>query len=223
MDKVTHVGRNGLPIPIGQPMPEEVLSEDFDYSKYVEDQLSDLSDEELDDLLYSKREHLEPLKGDELTFFNNYLEAIAAIQTIYEKDLKNGSVSIDYNKAMKEIAQKYFNALQNQIKYRLKRQNTIKRLTFKRKKHTSALKKINRQKPSFQANSDERIQAFLNGKIPLGKLYYYDLNRALQNEVYSRHKRNLERYRKHLLSKLINYEGIYDKPIEELNFQGKSK
>lgn len=223
MDKVTHVGRNSLPIPIGQPMPEEVLSEDFDYSKYVEDQLSDLSDEELDDLLYSKREHLEPLKGDELTLFNNYLEAIAAIQTIYEKDLKNGSVSIDYNKAMKEIAQKYFNALQNQIKYRLKRQNTIKRLNFKRKKHTSALKKINRQKPSFQANSDERIQAFLNGKIPLGKLYYYDLNRALQNEVYSRHKRNLEKYRKHLLSKLINYEGIYDKPIEELNFQGKSK
>ena len=35
MDEITHIGANGIPIPIDPPMPEEVLSEDFDYSKLI--------------------------------------------------------------------------------------------------------------------------------------------------------------------------------------------
>ena len=142
---------------------------------------------------------------------------------IYEDDLKTGLVSIDYNKAMKEIAQNYFNFLQRQIKYRLKPKKNIKRLYIKRKNKFFSSRTITRRKSPIEADSDKRIQAFLNKEIPLGKLYYYDLKRALKSEIYIRHRRNLENYRRFFLANLITTDGIYSKPIEELNFRRKHK
>lgn len=223
MDEITHIGANGIPIPIDPPMPEEVLSEDFDYSKYIEKETQPLSDEEIDELLYSKNEPLEPPKYEESTIFNNYINKIKTIQMIYEDDLKTGLVSIDYNKAMKEIAQNYFNFLQRQIKYRLKPKKNIKRLYIKRKNKFFSSRTITRRKSPIEADSDKRIQAFLNKEIPLGKLYYYDLKRALKSEIYIRHRRNLENYRRFFLANLITTVGIYSKPIEELNFRRKHK
>lgn len=223
MDEITHIGANGMPIPIDPPMPEEVLSEDFDYSKYIEKEIQPLSDEEIDELLYSKNEPLEPPKYEKSTIFNNYINKIKTIQMIYEDDLKTGLVSIDYNKAMKEIAQNYFNFLQRQIKYRLKHKKNIKRLSIKRKNKFFPSRTITRRKSPIEADSDKRIQAFLNKEIPLGKLYYYDLKRTLKSEIYIRHRRNLENYRRHFLANLITTDGIYSKPIEELNFRRKHK
>lgn len=223
MDEITHIGANGIPIPIDPPIPEEVLSEDFDYSKYIEKEIQPLSDEEIDELLYSKNEPLEPPKYEESQIFNNYINKIKTIQMIYEDDLKTGLVSIDYNKAMKEIAQNYFNFLQRQIKYRLKHKKNIKRLSIKRKNKFFSSRTITRRKSPIEADSDKRIQAFLNKEIPLGKLYYYDLKRALKSEIYIRHRRNLENYRRFFLANLITTDGIYSKPIEELNFRRKHK
>lgn len=218
MNEITHLGKNNIPIPITPPMPKTVLKEDFDYSKYIERELETAYNLDIDKLLYSKEEKLPPLKYKNL--FNKYLINIMSIQAIYEADLKENIKSIDYNQSMKEIAQTYLNSIQKLIKYKIDRQKKVKAIIAK-PKHFRFKKTT--FKNTNKKNSDARINAFLNREIPLGKLYYGDIKKVLQNDVYAHHHKNFENYKRHLLANLIDSEGIYTEPIENLHLKGKSK
>lgn len=218
MKEITRIGKNGFPISVTPPMPEVVLAEDFDYSMYIQNLIDTAPYIDIEKLLYSKEE-TSTLPFEYL--LDKYLKDIITIQAIYEDDLKENIISIDYNKAMKDIARNYLDNLKKQINYKIDRKKKIKSLITKRKYLVSKLKLPLRK--NNKIDSFKRIDAFINGEIPLGKLYYRDLNRALQSEVYKRHKKNLENYKRYILANLKDDEGIYTEPIENLHFKGKNK
>ena len=165
MKEITHIGKNGFPIPITPPMPEAVLAEDFDYSMYIQNLIDTAPYIDIEKLLYSKEE-TSTLPFEYL--FDKYLNDIITIQTIYEDDLKENVTSIDYNKAMKDIARNYLDSLKKQINYKIDRKKKIKSLMTKRKYLISKLKLPLRK--DNKTASFNRIDAFINREIPLGKL-----------------------------------------------------
>ena len=191
-------GQNKVIIP---PSPDEILEENFDYPKYIE--------------------RIVNIQMDQKELENLYYNLKVKIQTIYENDLKAGTITMDYNEEMQTIAKKFFQKLNNHPNAKLEKDANIKALTAKREELLNALNQVLKQKANVEENSLDRLKAFTSRKIPLGKLYIYDLINFRKTAIDRKYFKGLEKYRLHVLANLISEEGIYTKPIENLHFQGK--
>ena len=210
-------GQNKVIIP---PSPDEILEENFDYPKYIERIVNiQMDQKELENLYYNLK--VEPVDPKITKLFKDFEQQIIKIQTIYENDLKAGTIPMDYNEEMQTIAKKFFQKLNNHPNAKLEKDANIKALTAKREELLNALNQVLKQKANVEENSLDRLKAFTSRKIPLGKLYIYDLINFRKTAIDRKYFKGLEKYRLHVLANLISEEGIYTKPIENLHFQGK--
>ena len=219
MQYVKHKTKKGINKAIIPPTPEEILKEDFDYSKYIQEILNQKIDfETLEELYYSISETNEPADPNIQKLYEEFENDIISIQLEYEKDPVNKDI---YNKKMKAIAQKYFENLQSLINFNLQKEREFKELIIKRKELVSVLKQMLEVKKNIELNAQNRLNDFINRKIPLGKLYIYDLTKLQTTELYRKHYKALSNYRLHVFANLLDAEGVYYKPIEQLNIKGK--
>lgn len=87
----------------------------------------------------------------------------------------------------------------------------------------SVLKQVVEIKRTIEEGSEQRLEDFVDRKIPLGKLYIYDLTKMTKSEIFYQHRRNLIKFRRHVLGSLKSEDGVYSKPIGQLDFKGKQK
>lgn len=219
MKYVTRKLKNGDKKVIIPPSLEDILKENFDYSRYIENYLSSEIDyEKLEELYYSITENRKLVDPNIQKLYEDFENDIVSVQWEYEKDQLNKN---KYNKKMKNIAQKYYENLQKLTKFNLQKENEFKALTVKRQELVNALKQMLEVKEMIETNALDRLNAFINREIPLGKLYAYDLTKLQTSELYRKHYKTLSRYRRQVFSSLLDTEGIYYKPIENLNIKGK--
>lgn len=207
------------------PTPEEILADNFNYPDYVQNILEYQIDEEMgqliDQFLKYKPEDYQKVDPDIEILFDNFEKAIIEIQRQYEIDRQNGNITIDYNKEMKKIAQTYFNHLMALNKFKLDQEREFQALTAKRNELLNALNQVLEIKEKIETQAETRLNAFVNREIPITKLYIYDLIKPTNSEVYKKHRKALEKYKRQIFSRLLNDEGIEYKPIGELNFRKK--
>ena len=208
------------------PSLEEILQDDFDYEKFVEEFFKrDYSDDSYSELLEAQ-EQKQPLKPEELPvieILNQFEDEISDLQEQYENDLVNGTITKDYNVAMKQVAEKYNILLLEQIHFKLQKEKKQKTLIAKQTELISALKQVAEVKKNIEEGSNDRLESLVNHEIPLGKLYAYDLTKLYNRDVYHRHRQLIDKYQRLVFGNLADQEGIYYKPIEELHFKGNKK
>ena len=137
----------------------------------------------------------------ELGLNDDFEREISQVQKIYEDDLKEKKVTMDYNNLMKLIAQKYYDILQ--------------------KSANKDSDNILKQKELIAAK--ERLNDYQEGKISFGKLYISDLQKVKRNEIKVKDRKRLIKNFQTILYALQSEEGIYDKKVEELNLRRKRK
>ena len=136
-------------------------------------------------------------------------------------EIKTGTLSLDYNKAMKKIARTYFDKLKAITSFQLQKEAEFKAITAKRNELVTALNKVVEIKRNIEDGAESRLTAFVNREIPLGKLYIYDLIHLQNNEIYLKNKKKLDEYRRIIVGRLLNDDGVQYKPIKDLNFARK--
>ena len=207
------------------PTPEEILDDNFNYPDYIEHILNLECDYDLLEEFFDRDEtKFTPVDPRVTEAFKEFENSIIVLQRQYEDEIKTGTLSLDYNQVMKKIAQVYFNKLKTITTLKLQEEKKFQALTAKRSELLNTLNKVVDIKSNIEADSDKRIQAFINGEILLRKLYCYDLERAIKkSEAFSRRRIILERYHTFIFANLIKEDGVSSKPIEELNFRRKRK
>lgn len=222
MKYIMRKNNNSQNIIIFPPTPEEILNPSFDYPNYIENILNTKIDfDDLENLYYSIPKQSIPVDPKTQNLFNNFENKIIKIQSIYENDLHAGTQTMDYNEEMKKIAKEYFQKLESLITYKLQKQKNLRDLTAKRAELLCDLKQVIEIKANIENNSSARLHSFINKKMPLGKLYLYDLIHIKDADINKRQCQALEHYRRQIFANLINEEGIYTKPIENLHIKGK--
>ena len=106
-------------------------------------------------------------------------------------------------------------------KFKLDQEREFQALTVKRNELLNALNKVLEIKEKIETQAETRLNAFVKREIPVTKLYIYDLIKPTNSEVYKKHRKALEKYKRQIFSRLLNDEGIEYKPIGELNFRKK--
>ena len=125
MDYAWHEITKGARVIILPPSIDEVLEDNFNYPDYIKKYLKErqkIDYEYLTKLYYREISEDEivdegkPLKDMliELGLNDNFEREIIQIQKIYEDDLKDKKVTLDYNNDMKLVAQKYNDILQSE-------------------------------------------------------------------------------------------------------------
>lgn len=219
MQYVKHKTKKGVNKAIIPPTPEEILKDDFDYSKYIDEYLNiEIDYEKLEEMYYSISENKDPVDPNIQKLYENYENEIISVQLEYEQNTVDKESCI---KKMKIIAQKYFENLQKLVKFKLQKENEYKELSVKRQELVNALNQMLKVKENIELNAQNRLNAFINREIPLGKLHIYDLTKLQTTELYRKHYRALSKYRLHVFANLLDTEGVYYKPIEQLNIKGK--
>lgn len=203
------------------PTPEEILDDQFNYPNYIERILNLKIDYDLLEKFFDSNEDITPVDPQITKAFEEFENDIIKLQRQYEEEIKKGNLSLDYNQAMKKIAQNYFDKLKAITTFKLQKEKEFQALTVKRSELVTVLNKVIDIKRNIENNAESRLTSFVNRKIPLGKLYIYDLTQLQKSEVYLKHKKMLDRYRRIVLSRLLNNEGVQYKPIQQLNFQRK--
>lgn len=212
MDYAWHEIAKGVRVIILPPSIDEVLENNFNYPDYIKKYLIErqkIDDEYLTKLYYreiSEDEIIDegkPLRNMliELGLNDDFEREIIQIQKIYEDDLKEKKVTMDYNNLMKLIAQKYYDILQ--------------------KSANKDSDNILKQKELIAAK--ERLNDYQEGKISFGKLYISDLQKVKRNEIKVKDRKRLIKNFQTILYALQSEEGIYDKKVEELNLRRKRK
>ncbi len=203
------------------PTPEEILDDNFNYPDYIKHILNLEVDNNLLEEFFDKDEtEFTPVDPRITEAFEEFENSIIILQRQYENEIKAGTLSLDYNQSMKKIAQVYFNKLKAITTLKLQKEKEFQALTAKRSELVIALNKVVDVKRNLE-NGANRLTAFVNREIPLGKLYIYDLTELQNSEVYLKHKKVLDRYKRNIFSKLLDTEGVQYKPIEQLHFQRK--
>ena len=212
-----HVGKVIIP-----PTPEEILDDNFNYPDYIEHILNlEVDYDLLEEFFDRDKTEFTPVDPRVTEAFEEFENSIIVLQRQYEDEIKTGTLSLDYNQAMKKIAQVYFHKLKVITTFKLQEEKKIQALTTKRSELVTALNRVVDIKRNIENGAESRLTAFVNREIPLGKLYIYDLTELRNREVYLKHKKALDRYRRNVFSKLLDDEGVQYKPIEQLHFQGK--
>ena len=212
MDYAWHEIAKGARVIILPPSIDEVLENNFNYPDYIKKYLIErqkIDDEYLTKLYYreiSEDEIIDegkPLRNMliELGLNDDFEREISQVQKIYEDDLKEKKVTMDYNNLMKLIAQKYYDILQ--------------------KSANKDSDNILKQKELIAAK--ERLNDYQEGKISFGKLYISDLQKVKRNEIKVKDRKRLIKNFQTVLYALQSEEGIYDKKVEELNLRRKRK
>ncbi len=207
------------------PSIEEILKDDFDYAKYVKGSecfgTNTPSDIEIEfPIDFEEKPSDNPsVEEAENHIFEDFESQIIALQRQYEEERKNQNFTIDYNQAMKEAVQQYFDKLNSLTTFKLEKEKQVQQIQGP----VSDLNQIAQIEREIEMTAEARLQAFINGEISLRKLYIYDLTRLQGTKVYHNHKRIIEDRRRKIISKLLNGEGASYRPIEELNFRKKSK
>ena len=204
------------------PTPEEILDDQFNYPNYIERILNLKIDyDSLEKFFDSNEKDITPVDPQITKAFEEFENDIIKLQRQYEAEIKRGNLSLDYNQAMKKIAQNYFDKLKAITTFKLQKEKEFQALTAKRSELVTVLNKVIDIKRNIENNAESRLTSFVNREIPLGKLYIYDLTQLQKSEVYLKHKKMLDRYRRIVFSILLNNEGVQYKPIQQLNFQRK--
>lgn len=122
-DFAWHQITKGARIVILPPTIEEVLQDGFNYPDYIQKYIkkrNEEDDEELEKLLYNEpldhEIHMNSPLEDALVhegLLETYSAEMSIIQKQYEEDLISKKVTMNYNDAMKKVAQKYYNILQD--------------------------------------------------------------------------------------------------------------
>lgn len=126
MDYAWHEIAKGARVIILPPPIDDVLENNFNYPDYIKKYLIErqkIDDEYLTKLYYreiSEDEIIDegkPLRNTliELGLNDDFEREIIQIQKIYEDDLKEKKVTLDYNNLMELIAQKYYDILKKNI------------------------------------------------------------------------------------------------------------
>ncbi len=214
-----HVGKVIIP-----PTPEEILDDHFNYPDYIEHILNLKVDRDLlEEFFDSNEADFTPIDPRVTGAFEEFENAIIVLQKQYEEEIKDRRLSQDYNQAMKKIAQAYFDKLQSITIFKLQKEQKSDAFFIKMSELASILNQVVDIKRNIENGAENRLTAFVNREIPLGKLYIYDLTKIQNNEVYLKHKKALDRYRRNVFSKLLDDEGVQYKPIEQLHFQRKKQ
>ena len=221
MKYVTREITKGVSRIIVPPSLEEILQPNFDYEKYIENYLNmEIDYKKLEELYYNISENNEPVDPNIQKLYEDFENDIIVVQFEYEKDPTHKDIC---NKKMKAIAQKYYETLQNLINFKLQKENEFKKLTIKREELVNVLKQMLKVKENVESNALNRLNSFINREIPLGKLYIYDLTKLQTTELYRKHYKVLARYKLYVFANLLDTDGIYYKPIENLNIKGKKQ
>lgn len=140
------------------PIPEEILEDDFNYPDYVQKALNfEIDFDEVKKLYNNLAPSTHPNQNIQ-KLYQEFEKQIIEIQKKYEKDLKNNQITINYNQEMKKIAKAYIKASKSFTHQKL--------LTDKSKE----------DKEKIENTSLSRIKDFNQDKLPIGKLYIYDLS-----------------------------------------------
>ena len=126
MDYAWHEIAKGARVIILPPPIDDVLENNFNYPDYIKKYLIErqkIDDKYLTKLYYreiSEDEIIDegkPLRNTliELGLNDDFEREIIQIQKIYEDDLKEKKVTLDYNNLMELIAQKYYDILKKNI------------------------------------------------------------------------------------------------------------
>ena len=200
------------------PTPEEILDDNFNYHDYVKRILNIKIDNHLlEEFFESSNEDFTPADPEINKAFEDYENAIIEVQKQYELC----HTLLDYNQAMKNIAQSYFDRLKKLTTFKLQKEQEFQALTAKRSELVTILNRVVNIKKNIEDGAESRLLAFVNREIPLGKLYLYDLTQIQNSEVYLKHKKALDTYRRKVFSRLLDQEGAEYKPIEQLHLQRK--
>lgn len=212
-----HVGKVIIP-----PTPEEILDEHFNYPDYIEHILNLKVDRDLlEEFFDSNESDFTPVDHRVTEAFEEFENTIIVLQKQYEDEIKTGTLSLDYNRAMKKIAQAYFDKLKSITTFKLQKEQKFDAFSIKMSELVSALNQVVDIKRNIENGAESRLTAFVNREIPLGKLYIYDLTKIQNSKVYLKHKKALDKYRSNVFSKLLDDKGVQYKPIEQLHFQRK--
>ena len=214
------------------PTIEEILDDNFNYSDYIEQNLI----KQVNSNDYTKKQFYQEFLDEEIPsrsplddalikngLLQSYENEIITIQKQYEESPKGKSQSLNYNEAMKQIAQKYYEQLKPLIKFKLQKENEHKALIIKHMELLSVIKQVVEVKSSIESTSENRLNDFINKKIPLGKIYIYDLIHIPHGKLSSHQKKFLNKVKRQVFSNLQDQEGIYYKPISELHFKRNTK
>lgn len=206
------------------PPPKEILDANFNYSDYIERILNQKIDNKIiQDFLYNQPEEIIPVDPKITKVFEEFEEEIKKIQHLYEEDLQNGRVTLDYNQEMKKIAQDYFDKLKAIEILKLQRENQFKALTAKRQELINVLQQMIELRSKIENNSEQRLQDFMDKKISWQDLYIYDLMQLANNDTYRSHGKTLSDSDQKAIVSLANEQGTYYKPLGELDTQRKTK
>lgn len=212
-----HIGKVIVP-----PTPEEILDDNFNYPDYIKHILNLEADYDLLEEFFDRdEEDVTPVNPHITEAYEEFENAIVILQKQYEDEIKTGALSLDYNKAMKKIARTYFDKLKAITSFQLQKEAEFKAITAKRNELVTALNKVVEIKRNIEDGAESRLTAFVNREIPLGKLYIYDLIHLQNNEIYLKNKKKLDEYRRIIVGRLLNDDGVQYKPIKDLNFARK--
>lgn len=204
------------------PTPEEILDDNFNYPDYIKHILNLEADYDLLEEFFDRdEEDVTPVNPHITEAYEEFENAIVILQKQYEDEIKTGTLSLDYNKAMKKIARAYFDKLKAITSFQLQKEAEFKAITAKRNELVTALNKVVEIKRNIEDGAESRLTAFVNREIPLGKLYIYDLIHLQNNEIYLKNKKKLDEYRRIIVGRLLNDDGVQYKPIKDLNFARK--
>lgn len=205
---------------ITPPSPEEILDDNFNYPDYIEHILNlNGGDDFVADFFDSQE--FNPVDPFITETYNTFEEAIYLVQKQYEEDLENKTVSLDYNREMKKIAQAYFDCLKNRTTLKLQEEAKFNAIVAKMSELVTVLSKVIDIKREIETESESRLIAASEKKLPKEKLYMHDLENSQNSEAYKKHEKAFKTYRDLVYSQLENADGIQYKPIEKLNFQRK--
>lgn len=90
------------------PTPERILDDNFNYPDYIKYILNLKVDHHFLEEFFDRNETDVPVVDPRITkAFEEFENSIIVLQRQYEDEIKTGTLSLDYNQAMKKIAQAY--------------------------------------------------------------------------------------------------------------------
>ena len=228
--------RNGNGDYIDEPTIEDVLDDNFDYSIYRKNSIKNTrddkgyTDEDIDiEQLYealfceSSKEEIVEVK-EEVKILNEYYERIRDVQWDYERD---NSVNPTYT--MKVIAKTYADKLSEYEMLQETREklvNVLRKVVLKKDEIEKERFEEERRIQVLRDESLNRINMFLNRKIPLGGLCLYDIDVLKKSDIYRLNRRKFDKYIRYIFSHLdpnTDYDDKMHTPIIELPKQKKGR
>ena len=87
MQYVKHKTKKGINKAIIPPTPEEILKDDFDYSKYIDEYLNmEIDYEKLEEMYYSISENKDPVDPNIQKIYDYYENEIISVKLEYEQN-----------------------------------------------------------------------------------------------------------------------------------------